>query len=77
MNSKVISVEPTTPLIGALEVMIVNKYGCLPVVDSNRKLLGIISEIDMLKLLYKNSKLPDDWYLDKHGISYKEPRKNK
>lgn len=77
MNSKVISVEPTTPVIGALDVMIINKYGCLPIVDSNKKLLGIISEIDMLRLLYKNCELPDDWYLDNNGISFKGTRQNK
>ena len=71
MKTQVYAVEPTTPLIGALEVMIVNKFGCLPIVDQKRKLLGIISEIDLLKLLYKNSALPDDWYIDGRGISYK------
>ena len=77
MKTEVITVQPGTPLIGALDVMIVNKFGCLPVVDNNRKLVGIISEIDLLKLLYKESKLPDDWYLDKRGISYKETDKKK
>ena len=77
MKTEVITVQPGTPLIGALDVMIVNKFGCLPVVDNNRKLVGIISEIVLLKLLYKESKLPDDWYLDKRGISYKETDKKK
>ena len=62
MIKEVKAVEPETPLKGVLDVMIVNKFGCLPVVDSSRKLIGIITEIDLLKTLYEISTMPADFY---------------
>lgn len=56
------AIGPDTPLKGAIEVMIINKFGSMPVVDSNRKLLGMITELDLLKKLYSMSDLPDDFY---------------
>ncbi len=62
MLKDVKSIEPETPLKGAIQVMLVNKFGCLPVVDKNKKLLGIITEADLLKPLYEMVSLPDDFY---------------
>ena len=65
MRKEVKAVGPDTPLKGAIDVMIVNKFGCLPVVDANRKLLGIVTEIDLLKTLYDISTMPSDFYITK------------
>ena len=65
MVKEVIAVEPDTPLKGAIEVMLVNKFGCLPVVDKERKLIGIVTETDLLKTLYDVSTLPADFYIIK------------
>lgn len=65
MTTDVKAVEPETPLKGAIEVMIVNKFGCLPVVNNQRKLLGIVTEIDLLKTLYDISTMPADFYTSK------------
>src|SRR3989338_2569359 len=62
MIREVKAIGPDTPLKGAIEVMIINKFGSMPVVDSNRKLLGMISELDLLKKLYSMSDMPDDFY---------------
>ncbi len=62
MTTEVKAVEPETPLKGAIEVMIINKFGCLPVVDNKRRLLGIVTEIDLLKTLYDISTMPADFY---------------
>lgn len=62
MIKLITSVGPDTPLKGAIEVMLVNKYGCLPVVDKNKKLLGMISEASLLKVLYTHSTMPSDFY---------------
>ena len=59
------AVEPETPLKGAIEVMIVNKFGCLPVVDNTRKLIGIITEVDLLKTLYDQTSMPAGFYTNK------------
>jgi CBS domain-containing protein len=57
------AVEPETPLKGAIDVMIVNKFGCLPIIDNTRKLIGIVTEIDLLKILYENITMPSDFYV--------------
>ncbi len=62
MIKDVKAVEPETPLKGAIEVMIVNKFGCLPVIDNTRKLIGIVTEIDLLKTLYDITPMPEDFY---------------
>ncbi|MBI1857588.1 MAG: CBS domain-containing protein [Candidatus Melainabacteria bacterium] len=62
MKKEIITVCPDTPLKGVIEVMILNKYGCLPVVDSNNKLIGIVTETDMLQTLYEVATLPADFY---------------
>ncbi len=52
MNYNVETIAPTAPLKHAVEQIINNKYGCLPVVKDNR-LVGIITEADFAKLTYR------------------------
>lgn len=56
------SVMPDTPLKGAIEVMLVNKYGCLPVLDDKGKLIGMLTEAYLLKTLYEVSTLPSQFF---------------
>ena len=56
----VASVKPDTELKEAIKIMLSNKYGCLPVIDDNNTLLGIISEANLLKVLDRFSALPAD-----------------
>ena len=65
MITEVKTLGPDTPLKGAIEVMIINKFGSMPVVDNNRKLLGMITELDLLKRLYSIAEMPDDFYITK------------
>ncbi len=51
MTRQVVTVGDTTPIVDAAMLMIERKIGGLPVVDSSRKLLGIITETDLLKAL--------------------------
>jgi acetoin utilization protein AcuB len=51
MTCQVVTVGDTTPVVDAAELMMERKIGGLPVVDSSRKLLGIITETDLLKAL--------------------------
>jgi CBS domain-containing protein len=44
-------VFPDTPIVEAAEMLVASKFGCLPVVDSQGKLVGIVTEHDFLKLL--------------------------
>ena len=58
---KVIStVTPETSLKEAIEVMLTNKYGALPVIDKEHNLIGMVTEADLLKTLYKFAILPDN-----------------
>jgi len=49
MRADIATVETQTPLKAAAEILLNNKYGCLPVVD-NGELSGIITEADFLRL---------------------------
>ena len=42
-------VRPTTPISRAIRLMLTNRFGCLPVVDAHRHLVGIVTETDLLR----------------------------
>jgi len=46
MTKRLTTVRPETSLRKALGLMMRNKYGCLPVVDSKDTLVGILTETD-------------------------------
>ena len=49
MTREVKTVEPDTSLRRAIKMMLRNKFGCLPVIDSDGSLVGIITEADFLR----------------------------
>ena len=51
MTREVVTVGVTTPVVDAATLMMERKIGGLPVVDPSRRLLGIITETDLLKAL--------------------------
>lgn len=50
MRRDVISVRPATPALEAARLMVEHKVGCVPVVDGEHRLVGILSEADFLRL---------------------------
>ena len=48
-----LAVPPTMRVRDAARVMLDKQYGCLPVVDEGRNLLGIVTEADFLQLAVK------------------------
>ena len=52
MITDVISVKPKTPIYDAIRTMVDNNITGLPVVNDDMTLAGIISEKDVLQLLY-------------------------
>ena len=44
------TVKPTVKLADALEIMRENRIGCLPVVNDDHELVGIITEMDFLRI---------------------------
>ena len=51
MTENVQTVSPETPVAVATSKLLTGRFGCLPVVDAEGVLVGIVSEQDMLKLL--------------------------
>ncbi len=52
MTKDVISVTRETPVREAMELMLKHRISGLPVVDDNMNLVGVISEKDVVSLLY-------------------------
>jgi CBS domain-containing protein len=53
MTHRVVTVGPDAPIREAVRLLLDHGVSGLPVVDENRKLLGVISEIDIIDLIYK------------------------
>lgn len=51
MITNPVTATPDMPLVRAATIMSERKFGCLPVVDEDRKPVGIVTETDMLRLL--------------------------
>ena len=51
MTREPLSASPEDSVKTAVKLMVKHKVGCLPVCDADDKLLGIVTETDMLKLL--------------------------
>lgn len=49
MTKDVVTLSPEHTLRHAIDLMINSKYGCIPIVDDNNCLLGIITRVDALK----------------------------
>ncbi len=49
MTREVTTVAPRTSLAQAARLMLKHKYGCLPVCDEDRTLVGIITESDFVR----------------------------
>lgn len=50
MVRQVRTVRPEEPARRALDTLLANRIGCLPVVDGDRKLIGIVTETSFLRL---------------------------
>ncbi|XXF76540.1 CBS domain-containing protein [Myxococcaceae bacterium GXIMD 01537] len=50
MSRDVDTVTPRTSVREVVDLLLDHKYGCLPVVDGDRKLVGIITESDLVRL---------------------------
>ena len=50
MHRDVVTVSPGLTVSKAARILLENKYGCLPVVDDDQQLQGIVTEADFLRL---------------------------
>ncbi|MDD5440333.1 MAG: CBS domain-containing protein [Candidatus Omnitrophica bacterium] len=51
MTKDVFTLKPQDTIGKAVRVMAERKYGCVPVVDTNNRLVGIVTQIDILKTI--------------------------
>ncbi|MCK5580963.1 MAG: CBS domain-containing protein [Candidatus Omnitrophica bacterium] len=75
MTTDVMSVKAETLVCDAMRILIDNQISGLPVVDNEENVIGIISEKDMLRLLFNTSIKENDTVLDymtKEVVSFKE-----
>ena len=54
MTKHVVAAEPDWPIKRAVGVMIEGRFGCLPVVDEDNRVVGLLSETDCLRLLARH-----------------------
>jgi len=52
MNSDVITVQKDTPILEAMELMLQKQISGMPVVDDDMNLVGVLSETDVVSLIY-------------------------
>ena len=75
MTKDVISVTPEMPVYEALDILVKNKISGVPVVDQEMKVVRILSEKDVLKILLEKSTNPKavvDDYMARNVICFKE-----
>ncbi len=54
MTRNVLTVHPETPILDAAEMMLDQKVSGLPVVDEQNRLVGMITESDIFRMLVKS-----------------------
>ncbi|MCA9521378.1 MAG: CBS domain-containing protein [Myxococcales bacterium] len=52
MNREITTVRADSELSDALRLMLDRKFGCLPVIDEQSELVGLLTDTDMMKLAY-------------------------
>jgi acetoin utilization protein AcuB len=77
MTRRVVTVGETTPVATAADLMIERKIGGLPVVDASQRLLGIITETDLLKALAERLRATEAKARKSRQSRAKEPLKRR
>ncbi len=50
---EVITALPSTTVAEAMDLLISNNIGCLPVIDANDRLIGVVSDKDIFRLVHR------------------------
>lgn len=51
MSGGVVSVEPDTPIVEVVELLLEHRIGAVPVVDAEQHVVGVVSYVDLLRAL--------------------------
>lgn len=75
MTHDVVAVSPQRPIIEALDILTQHNISGLPVVDEQNMVVGILSEKDLLRILFEKSvdvRHNVDDYMSREVICFKE-----
>ncbi len=72
MKTEVVSVTKDTDIYEAIRTMVAHNVTGLPVIDNDRTLVGIVTEKDVLRLLYNVEDKPDtvEHYMTPSVVSF-------
>lgn len=75
MTKEVVTVQEKTPIREAIELMLRRRISGVPVVDTNMRLVGVLSEKDVLSLVYNREgveiKIVRD-FMTRRPVSFRE-----
>ena len=54
MTKEVVTLSPQETLGAVISLMVKTKYGCIPVLDAEKHLLGIVTQVDVLRAIAKH-----------------------
>ncbi|MDH5492989.1 MAG: CBS domain-containing protein [Myxococcales bacterium] len=60
MNTRLITIGPEAPLGEAIELLIQHRISGMPVVDAQGRILGVLSERDLLRAFYEEARCVRD-----------------
>lgn len=74
MTSNVVYVQKQTPIDEAIEILVEKNITGLPVVNDDMTLAGVISEKDVMQLLYDNGKMSGkvEDFMTENPLSYEQ-----
>lgn len=67
MTTQVVSVDPDKPISEIAKLLIERRISAVPVVDKDNKLLGMVSEGDLVHRVRGDHELPRSWWLSLVG----------
>jgi CBS domain-containing protein len=73
MTREVVTVKEDTPILEAMEIMLKEGVSGVPVIDDNKELVGVLSEKDVVGLLYDKEGLQTKrvrHFMTEHAISF-------
>lgn len=73
MTRNVISVERDTPVREIAGLLLTHRISAVPVIDANRRLLGIVSEGDLMRRIQSNSPKHRSWWLEAFSLAQSTP----
>lgn len=67
MTTAVVTARPATTLMEIIQLMLVNHVSAVPIVDAERRLVGLVSEGDLVRRTEIGTEHPRSWWLSAFG----------